>query len=65
MGKRAKIGVKIFKLMTKIRKISNFQHTFSFKSPEENFSSLYGCFLETNLGKIYQSIPWVELVEEF
>jgi hypothetical protein len=51
--------------MTKIRKISNFQHTFSFQSPEENFNRLYACFLETNLGKIYQSIPWGELVEEF
>lgn len=51
--------------MTKIRKISQFQHTFHFQSPEENFNSIYIQFLESNLGKIYQAIPWQDLVKSF
>lgn len=51
--------------MSKIRKISHFQHTFHFQSPEENFNSIYSQFLESNLGKIYQAIPWQELVKSF
>ncbi len=51
--------------MTKIRRISQFQHNFEFKSPEENFSVIYAQFLESNLGKIYQAIPWQDLVDAF
>ena len=51
--------------MTKIRRISQFQHNFEFKSPEENFSVVYAQFLESNLGKIYQAIPWQNLVDVF
>jgi hypothetical protein len=51
--------------MSKIRKISQFQHTFHFQSPEENYSSIYAQFLESKLGKIYQAIPWHELVHSF
>jgi len=51
--------------MSKIRKISQFQHTFQFKSSEENYSSIYAQFMESNLGKIYQAIPWQELVKSF
>lgn len=51
--------------MSKIRKISQFQHTFHFQSPEENYSSIYAQFLESKLGKIYQAIPWQELVKSF
>lgn len=51
--------------MSKIRKISQFQHTFHFQSPEENFNAVYGHFLRSDLGKIYQSIPWDNLVKGF
>lgn len=51
--------------MNKIRKISQFQHTLLFQSPEENFNSIYAQFLESKLGKIYQAIPWQELVKSF
>ncbi|MCK5168570.1 MAG: hypothetical protein KAQ75_01720, partial [Bacteroidales bacterium] len=51
--------------MTKIRRISQFQHSFEFKSPEENSSVIYAQFLESNLGKIYQAIPWQDLVDAF
>lgn len=51
--------------MIKVQRISQFQHSFSFKSSEENFRALYDRFLESNLGMIYQSIPWDDLVKEF
>ena len=51
--------------MSKIRRISQFQHTFQFQSPEENYEAIYARFLESNLGKIYQAIPWQKLVNEF
>lgn len=51
--------------MIKIQKISQFQHTLLLQSPEENFNSVYARFLDSNLGKIYQAIPWKDLVKEF
>ena len=51
--------------MLKIQRISQFQHQFDFKSPEENFSLIYGKFLNSDLGKIYSAIPWSELVKSF
>jgi hypothetical protein len=48
--------------MSKIRKISQFQHTFQFQSSEENYNSIYAQFLGSKLGNIYQAIPWQELV---
>ncbi len=56
-----------FKLnrMTKIQRISNFQHRFSFLSPTEEFDSFYERFLQSDLGKIYQAIPWETLVDSF
>ena len=63
--KSLKNGVAIFLAMTKIRRITEFQRTFRFQSPEENFESLYAQFLSSNLGKIYQAIPWKDLVIAF
>ncbi|MCK5170196.1 MAG: transposase, partial [Bacteroidales bacterium] len=51
--------------MIKIRKISEFQHILNFKSSEENFNDLFARFLDSNLGKIHQAIPWQELANEF
>ena len=51
--------------MSKIRRISQFQHSLSFQNPEENFSCIYAQFLTTNLGKIYQAVPWRDLVNTF
>lgn len=51
--------------MAKIRRISQFQRTFNFKSPEENLERIYAQFLKSDLGKIYQAIPWQEMVKEF
>lgn len=51
--------------MSKIQRISHFQHTFSFSSHQEQFSEYHARFLSSDLGKIYSSIPWEELVSTF
>ena len=51
--------------MTKLQRISELQHTFSFFNSSENFDLFYDRFLETDLGKIYRSIPWINLVKDF
>lgn len=51
--------------MTKIRRISNFQHTFTFSSQTEEFNAFYGRFLQSDLGKIYLAVPWDSLIESF
>ncbi len=51
--------------MTKIRRISDFQHQFSFLNPSENFDVYFKGFLSSDLGKIYTAIPWDELVSVF
>lgn len=49
--------------MSKIRRLSQFQHTFSFASQSEQFNLFYDRFLQSDLGKIYSAIPWDDLVE--
>lgn len=51
--------------MDKIRRFSNFQHSFSFTSPTEEFDLFYDRFLQGDLGKIYRAIPWDTLVGTF
>ncbi|HET7361600.1 MAG TPA: transposase [Salinimicrobium sp.] len=51
--------------MSKVRRISNFQHTFTFSSQTEQFDIFYQRFLQSDLGKIYLAVPWDELVEAF
>lgn len=49
----------------KIQRISEFQHHFSFLSASENLEAFHSRFLESDLGKIYQAIPWESIVEKF
>jgi len=51
--------------MSKIRRIDHFQHTFSFTSHTEQFDLFFNRFLESDLGKIYSSLPWQGLVKTF
>ncbi|MCH7524482.1 MAG: transposase [Bacteroidetes bacterium] len=51
--------------MTKLRRISNLQHEFSFLNSSENFDVYFNGFLSSDLGKIYTAIPWDALVEIF
>lgn len=51
--------------MTKIRRISDLQHEFSFLNPSENFGIYFSQFLSSDLGKIYTAIPWGDLENSF
>jgi len=49
-------------------KLLNFQHVLSeinFLSPREEFSHYYQSFLDSDLGGIYQGIPWSEMIKAF
>ena len=48
--------------MTKIRNISEFQSSFSFISIADQYEIFQRRFLKSDLGKIYLSIPWNEVV---
>lgn len=51
--------------MSKLQRISNLQHEFSFLNPSENFDIYFSRFLESDLGKIYTAVPWDELISVF
>jgi len=46
----------------KIQRISQYQGTLRFPNFEDYNSVYFSSFLDTDLGKIYSSIPWEELV---
>ena len=47
----------------KIRRISQFQTRLCFPILDAHFEAHYNSFLQSNLGKIYVSIPWEKLVK--
>ena len=49
--------------MSKIRKISENPLPINFKFSEQDFLRYREAFFKSNLGSIYQSIPWKELVK--
>jgi hypothetical protein len=49
--------------MSKLRRIFETTPEISFISPQKEFSLYWNSFLESELGSIYQSIPWSELVK--
>ncbi len=51
--------------MAKVRKIFETSLIINFNSKEENFDIYWNSFLESELGKIYQSIPWETLIKSF
>lgn len=51
--------------MSKIRRISDLQHEFSFLSTTENFNLYFNQFLTSDLVKIHTAIPWDSLVSVF
>jgi DDE family transposase len=51
--------------MTKLRRISDLQHEFSFLNSSDNFDIYFNGFLSSDLGNIYTAIPWDELVSVF
>jgi len=46
----------------KIRRISEFQTKIHFPNFDSHYDKYIDSFLKTNLGKIYQAIPWGEMV---
>ncbi len=48
--------------MSKLRRIFETTPEISFISPQKEFSLYWNSFLESEIGKIYQSIPWQDLV---
>lgn len=51
--------------MSKIRRIHDFQHSFTCSSQTEEFDAFYARFLQSDLGKVYLAVPWEELVRSF
>ncbi|WP_170164617.1 transposase [Sinomicrobium pectinilyticum] len=49
----------------KLQRISELQHSFSFLSSTEQLAAYRVRFFESDLGKIYQAIPWDDLVKTF
>ncbi len=47
----------------KIQKISQYQYHLQFNFLENDFDTFYARFLKSDLGKIYQSIPWEEMIK--
>lgn len=50
--------------MAKVRKIFNTDLPINFNSKEENFDLYWSSFLSSELGRIYQVIPWKQLVQD-
>jgi hypothetical protein len=49
--------------MSKLQRIFESTPEISFISPQKEFSLYWKSFLESELGRIYQSIPWQDLVK--
>jgi hypothetical protein len=49
--------------MSKIHRIFESTPEITFISPQQEFGLYWNSFLESELGKIYQAIPWQELVK--
>ena len=51
--------------MAKIVRLSRSLSQLSFQTPHENFTQYYETFLSTDIGKLYQVIPWDKLAGLF
>ncbi|MGD2034326.1 MAG: transposase [Bacteroidales bacterium] len=49
--------------MSKLRRIYETTQEINFLSPQKEFSLYWNSFLESELGRIYQSIPWQGLIQ--
>jgi hypothetical protein len=58
-----KIGVIQTNYMIKLRRIYGTTPEISFISPQQEFSLYWKSFLDSELGKIYQAVPWDELIK--
>ena len=60
---RAKNGVIQSSIAMKIQRISQYQGVLRFPNFEDYSSDYFKSFPDTDLGRIYSSIPWAELVK--
>jgi Transposase domain (DUF772) len=51
--------------MSKVKRIFEITQEINFLSPQKEFSLYWHSFLNSDLGKIYQCLPWNELVKHF
>jgi hypothetical protein len=51
--------------MTNLRKLSQSINQLDFETPSDKFESYYQNFLSSDLGYLYQSIPWGSLTQSF
>ena len=51
--------------MRKIRRIYETSQEINFLSPQKEFSLYWQSFQESELGRIYQAVPWSELAKSF
>jgi hypothetical protein len=49
--------------MVKLHRIFNFSPEINFNSPQKEFELYWQSFLSSELGKLYQSIPWRALIK--
>ena len=49
--------------MRKVQRIYQTTQEINFHSPQKEFSLYWNSFLESELGRVYQSIPWKELAK--
>ncbi len=49
--------------MSKLRRIFESTPEISFISPQKEFSLYWNSYLDSELGKIYQAIPWDKLIK--
>ena len=49
--------------MSKLRRIFETTTEISFISPQQEFGLYWNSFLESELGRIYQAIPWKEIIK--
>lgn len=53
------------KIKMKIQRFSEFQSEIEFPSLQKSYADYYASFLQTDLGNIYNAIPWAELIKCF
>jgi len=51
--------------MLNLRKLSQSINQIDFETPSDKFDSYYQNFLNSDLGHLYQSIPWKSLTKSF
>ena len=60
-----KIGVILKNLIVKIQRIHESTLKINFKSPRQEFALYWASFLQSDIGKIYTTIPWDDMIKHF